>query len=109
MPEDAFDLGGAAAEGVSGADGVKISYVSQNCEDVCGTPSQYAKKWGIEDAVFKSMLAKLGFFSADWSRDMSLLSTGQRKKPPLRAVCSLLRIFMSGTNLSTTSTSTRAR
>lgn len=83
LPEDTFDLGGAAAEGVSGADGVKISYVSQNCEDVCGTPSQYAKKWGIEDAAFKSMLAKLGFFSADWSRDMSLLSTGQRKKAAL--------------------------
>lgn len=83
MPEGAFCLGGAAAEGISGADGVKISYVSQTCEDVRGTPLQYAATWGIEDAAFKSMLAKLGFFSADWCRDMSLLSTGQRKKAAL--------------------------
>lgn len=83
MPNDAFDLSGATAEGVSGAEGLKVSYVSQNCEDVRGTPSQYAAMWKIEEAAFKGMLAKLGFASADWGRDMSLLSTGQRKKAAL--------------------------
>lgn len=63
--------------------GEAVSYLSQQCEDVCGTPAQYAAAWGIDEPSFKSMLAKLGFGRTDWDKDMSLLSTGQRKKAAL--------------------------
>ena len=68
------------AENVQGAE---VSYVSQQCEDVGGTPAQYASEWGIDEPSFKSMLSKLGFGRTDWDKDMSLLSTGQRKKAAL--------------------------
>lgn len=63
--------------------GEEVSYLSQQCEDVCGTPAQYAAAWGIDEPSFKSMLAKLGFGRTDWDKDMLLLSTGQRKKAAL--------------------------
>lgn len=57
-----------------------VSYVSQHCDDVVGTPSEYAARFGIAEGDFNSMLAKLGFASCDYGRDASSLSMGQRKK-----------------------------
>lgn len=83
FPENAFDFSCAAADPAPDTGGVVVSYVSQACEDVRGTPAEYAAEWKIEEPAFKSMLAKLGFANTDWNRDMSLLSTGQRKKAAL--------------------------
>ena len=75
--------------------GEAVSYLSQQCEDVCGTPAQYAAAWGIDEASFKSMLAKLGFRRTDWDKDMSLLSTGQRKKAALaRSLLTKARLYL---------------
>ena len=75
--------------------GEEVSYVSQQCEDVCGTPAQYAAAWEIDEPSFKSMLAKLGFGRTDWDKDMSLLSTGQRKKAALaRSLLTKARFYL---------------
>lgn len=75
--------------------GEEVSYLSQQCEDVCGTPAQYAAAWGIDEPSFKSMLAKLGFRRTDWDKDMSLLSTGQRKKAALaRSLLTKARLYL---------------
>ena len=80
------------AESLQGED---VSYVSQQCEDVCGTPVQYAATCGIDEPSFKSMLAKLGFGRTDWDKDMSLLSTGQRKKAALvRSLLTKARLYL---------------
>lgn len=62
------------------ARGLEISYVSQQCDDVVGTPAEYAACFKISEGDFNSMLAKLGFANSDFGRDASVLSTGQRKK-----------------------------
>lgn len=75
--------------------GAEISYVSQQCEDVCGTPARYASARGIDEPSFKSMLSKLGFCRTDWDKDMSLLSTGQRKKAALaRSLLTSARLYI---------------
>lgn len=80
------------AESLQGED---VSYVSQQCEDVCGTPVQYAATCGIDEPSFKSMLVKLGFGRTDWDKDMSLLSTGQRKKAALaRSLLTKARLYL---------------
>lgn len=110
LPEGAFDLGGAAAEGVSGADGVKISYVSQNCEGCVRHALAICQKVGHRGRGFQKYACKTWLLFRRLEQGYVAFKHGSAQKSrPLRAVCSLLRIFMSGTNLSTTSTSTRAR
>ena len=103
-----FDIFGLAVVGENGSgkstllkfiaeslQGEDVSYVSQQCEDVCGTPVQYAATCGIDEPSFKSMLAKLGFGRTDWDKDMSLLSTGQRKKAALaRSLLTKARLYL---------------
>ena len=72
------DTSGATGEFKLGS-GLKISYVPQTAEGLCGSISQLAAEAGIEEPLFKAVLAKTGF-GGDFSGDTSTFSEGQKKK-----------------------------
>ena len=59
---------------------LKISYVSQDTSHLRGTLSDYAKKLGIEEHIFKTVLRKMDFERSQFEKDMSDYSQGQKKK-----------------------------
>ncbi len=59
--------------------GLKISYVPQTAEGLCGRISDLAAEAGIEESLFNAVLSKLGF-GGDLSGDISSFSAGQKKK-----------------------------
>ncbi len=62
------------------ANNLKISYVSQNTDDLKGTLKQFARDSEIDEGIFKAMLSKMGVSSIEFERDMSEFSEGQKKK-----------------------------
>lgn len=65
---------------ISIAKNMKISYVSQNTNEVVGDISEYAKLNNVDESVFRAMLQKLGVNTSFFERDISLMSEGQKKK-----------------------------
>ena len=59
---------------------LKISYVSQNTDNLKGNLTQIAKQNNIDESIFKAMLAKMGFTKTDFERDVKEYSEGQKKK-----------------------------
>lgn len=59
---------------------LKISYVSQNTEDLKGDLKTYARENQIEESIFKAMLSKLGVTASEFEKDISSYSEGQKKK-----------------------------
>ena len=59
---------------------LKISYVSQDTSLLSGDLSNYAKKYGIDESLFKSILRKLDFSRIQFDKDLSVFSEGQKKK-----------------------------
>ncbi len=57
-----------------------ISYVSQDTSQLRGTLSDYAYDNEIDESLFKAMLRKLDFSRAQFEKDMSDFSGGQKKK-----------------------------
>lgn len=62
------------------ANDLKISYVSQSTEGLCGTLRDYAKEYKVDEGIFKAMLSKMGFSTIDLEKDISKMSEGQKKK-----------------------------
>lgn len=67
---------------LSVASGLKISYVPQSVDDISGSLTDYADKFDIDESLFKAVLRKLGFARADFERDISDFSAGQKKDRP---------------------------
>lgn len=59
---------------------LKISYVSQDTSHLQGNLSDYAATYGIDESLFKAILRKLDFSRAQFEKDMSAFSGGQKKK-----------------------------
>ncbi|MEF3308519.1 Lsa family ABC-F type ribosomal protection protein [Paenibacillus sp. GYB004] len=59
---------------------LKISYVSQDTSHLQGTLSDYAREHEIDESLFKSILRKLDFSRAQFEKDISTYSGGQKKK-----------------------------
>lgn len=59
---------------------IKISYVYQNTEEVKGNISEYAKKYNVNESIFRAMLSKLGVNTSGFERNISNMSEGQKKK-----------------------------
>lgn len=57
-----------------------ISYVSQDTTHLQGNLTDYARKHGIEESLFKSILRKLDFSRVQFEKDLSDFSGGQKKK-----------------------------
>ena len=59
---------------------LKISFVSQDTSFLKGNLSHYARKEGIDESLFKTILRKLGFERVQFEKDMRDFSGGQKKK-----------------------------
>ncbi len=57
-----------------------ISYVSQNTEELTGTLTDFIRKHGIQESVFKAMLSKMGVQSLEFEKKIEEMSEGQKKK-----------------------------
>lgn len=77
------------------ASGLKISYISQDTSDLFGNLSDYAKKSGIDETIFKTTLRKLGFSRVQFEKDMSEFSGGQKKKVLIaKSLCEDAQLFV---------------
>jgi len=61
-------------------DTLKISYVSQNTDNLKGNLKDYAKSCNIEESIFKAMLSKMGFDKIELDKNIEDMSEGQKKK-----------------------------
>ena len=62
------------------ANDLKISYVSQTTESLKGTLKEFAKKYEVEESIFKAMLVKMGISNSEFQKDIRQMSEGQKKK-----------------------------
>lgn len=62
------------------ANNLKISYVSQSTNEINGSLNDYARRYKVDEAIFRAMLFKLGVETKGFERDISLMSEGQKKK-----------------------------
>ncbi|QJC50256.1 ABC-F type ribosomal protection protein [Paenibacillus albicereus] len=67
---------------------LRISYVSQDTSHLQGDLTSYARSWGIDESLFKAILRKLDFARAQFDKDISTYSGGQKKKVLIaRSLC----------------------
>ena len=59
---------------------MKISYIPQSADTLCGSLIAYAEEKGIEYTRFLTILRKLGFAREQFEKDISDYSGGQKKK-----------------------------
>ena len=62
------------------ANELKISYVSQSTENLCGNLKDFARESKIDESIFKAMLAKMGFSNTEFNKKIEDMSEGQKKK-----------------------------
>lgn len=77
------------------ASGVKVSYVRQTNDGLSGTLSDFAKEGGVEEALFRAVLDKMGFENGAGGGDISRLSEGQKKKLMIaRSLCCSAHLYV---------------
>lgn len=59
---------------------LKISYVCQSTDSLCGKLDDYIEKHRIDETLFKAILRKLDFSRDLFSRSIDSYSQGQKKK-----------------------------
>ena len=65
-----------------------ISYVPQDSSFLRGSISAYARSCGVDESLLRAILHKLGFVRAQFDRDLSDFSAGQKKKVLIaRSLC----------------------
>lgn len=75
--------------------GLKISYLPQDTGDLEGDLADYARRYGIEESLFKSTLRKLGFPRIQFEKDLADYSGGQKKKVLLaRSLCERAHLYL---------------
>lgn len=62
------------------ANDLKISYVSQNTDNLKGNLKSFAQENKIDESIFKAMLAKMGLSQNDFDTNIQEMSEGQKKK-----------------------------
>ncbi len=62
------------------ANDLKISYVSQNTENLKGNLKNFAQDNKMDETIFRAMLSKMGFTRLDFDTDIAQMSEGQKKK-----------------------------
>lgn len=60
--------------------GLIISYVSQDTSFLRGNLKDFAREYGIDETLFKSILRKLDFSREQFDKDIKSFSEGQKKK-----------------------------
>lgn len=59
---------------------LKISYVSQNTDNLKGKLKLFAKENNVDESIFKAMLIKMGLSQNDFDTNIQDMSEGQKKK-----------------------------
>lgn len=62
------------------ASGLVVSYVPQDTSGLSGTLDGFAKQWGVDETLFKTILRKLDFSRSQFDKRMEMFSEGQKKK-----------------------------
>lgn len=101
-PESArcsYDMEREYAGKVSGqiepAGGLVISYVPQDTSHLLGSISDYAKKYDIDETLFKTLLRKLDFSRIQFEKNMEEYSGGQKKKVLIaRSLCEQAHLYI---------------
>lgn len=65
---------------IIGAEKLKISYVPQKTDFLCGTLTDFAERREIDESLFKAILRKLDFSRELFERNIESYSGGQKKK-----------------------------
>jgi len=74
---------------------LRISYVSQAASELAGNLTDYAKDFGIDQTVFKTILRKLDFSRDMFDMDMMNFSDGQKKKVMIaRSLCESAHLYI---------------
>ena len=77
------------------AQALKISYVPQDTELMCGLPEAFIEGTDIDRTLFFSVLRKLDFDRDELTRDMRELSSGQKKKVMLaKSLCERAHLYI---------------
>ena len=77
------------------AGGLKISYISQDTSRLNGTLSGFAEKQGLDDALFRTVLRKLGLERVQFEKRIEEYSEGQKKKVLLAvSLCEPAHLFL---------------
>ena len=72
-----------------------ISYVPQDTSFLSGDLSDYARRSGIDESLFKAILRKLDFSRVQFEKDMADFSSGQKKKALLaRSLCEQAHVYI---------------
>jgi len=68
--------------------GLIVSYVPQDDSGLKGDLTEYARRHGIDETLFKAILRKLDFSREEFEKDMASYSAGQKKKVLIaRSLC----------------------
>lgn len=75
--------------------GLKISYVSQDTSKLCGNLKDFAGIHGLDESLFLAILRKLDFSRAQFDKDISDFSGGQKKKVLIaKSLCERAHIYV---------------
>lgn len=75
--------------------GLRISYIPQDTAHLHGGMREFILHSGIEEALFKTILRKLGFSREQFEKDLSALSEGQKKKICIaRSLCERAHLYL---------------
>lgn len=77
------------------ASGLKISYVSQDAEQLCGMIDEFAIKEGVDPTLLKALLRKLDFSRVQFEKPIESYSGGQKKKVLLaKSLCEQAHLYI---------------
>ena len=77
---------------------MKISYVSQDAEQLCGMIDEFAIKEGVDPTLLKVLLRKLDFSRVQFENQSNLTVEGRKRKYCLPKVSVNRHISISGMN-----------
>lgn len=74
---------------------LKISYVSQSATGLTGSLTDYAREYGIDQTLFKTILRKLDFSRTLFDMNIEDYSDGQKKKVMIaRSLCESAHLYI---------------
>ncbi len=75
--------------------GLTVSAVAQDTSFLTGTPREFARRHGLEEALFFAVLRKLDFPRVQFEKDMADYSGGQKKKVLLaQSLCTRAHLYV---------------
>ncbi len=89
------EYSGKVSGRIEPAGGLIISYVPQDTSHLFGSISDYARKYDIDETLFKALLRKLDFSRIQFEKNMEEYSGGQKKKVLIaRSLCEQAHLYI---------------